>query len=93
MKKKHLSSLRLTKRSISNLNQHFIQGAALSDGSSTDPADLSYYPNNCDSIWYEPNGDSGCTSSPLTANVYDCPDNTLLRICNSLGACPDSRWC
>lgn len=29
----------------------------------------------------------------LTADVKDCPDNTLAKDCESLGACPDSFWC
>ncbi|QHI37069.1 hypothetical protein IMCC3317_24470 [Kordia antarctica] len=28
-----------------------------------------------------------------TADVKDCPDNTLAKDCESLGACPDSFWC
>ncbi|WP_238528703.1 hypothetical protein U8527_20565 [Kordia algicida OT-1] len=29
----------------------------------------------------------------LTADVKDCPDNTLAKDCESLGYCPDSFWC
>lgn len=29
----------------------------------------------------------------LTADVKDCPDNTLAADCGSLGACPVSFWC
>lgn len=28
-----------------------------------------------------------------TADVNDCPDNTLAKDCGSLGYCPDSFWC
>lgn len=29
----------------------------------------------------------------ITADVKDCPDNTLAKDCKSLGACPDTFWC
>jgi hypothetical protein len=29
----------------------------------------------------------------ITADVKDCPDNTLAADCGSLGVCPVSFWC
>ena len=33
------------------------------------------------------------TGTYLTANLKDCPDNTLALGCGSLGACDDTFWC
>ena len=38
-------------------------------------------------------GDTSNTGNHLTADIKDCPDNTLALGCESIGACPDSYWC
>lgn len=38
-------------------------------------------------------GDTSNTGNHLTADIRDCPDNTLAVGCGSIGACPDSYWC
>ena len=35
----------------------------------------------------------GIIGGAQSANVRDCPDNTLAVGCESLGACNDSYWC
>lgn len=66
MKKQHLKSLKLNKKSISKLDDRIKGGAQ--------------------------NNDTSNTGNHLTADVRDCPDNTLLVGCFSLGRCPYSHW-
>ncbi|WP_298513196.1 hypothetical protein [uncultured Kordia sp.] len=83
MKKRSLKNLRLNKESISNI-QNTISGGAETGG---------YCETILRSFLY-----GGCPKDdtpeplPLTADVLDCPDNSLYGTC-SLGHCVDSFWC
>ena len=80
MKKRSIKGLKLNKISISNIESGISGGAT---GGYCETWDSFLY-GNCTSGDPEP--------LPLTADVLDCPDNSLFGSC-SLGYCADTFWC
>ncbi|WP_046744881.1 hypothetical protein [Kordia zhangzhouensis] len=83
MKKRNLKNLKLTKQSISNLTNQINGGAET--GGYCETILRSFLYGNC------PIDDPG-EPLPLTADVLDCPDNSLYGSC-SLGYCVETFWC
>lgn len=81
MKKRSLKNLSLNKESISNIQTSvFGRDACSSDTKTTSGAD----PFTTTIVSDGP--------LPLTANIRECPDNSLAGDC-SLGHCPETFWC